>query len=496
MAAFVKSKFALGAARDAAERVEATLADFPHNRELRFLLIDCLIEANDIPEAEKAVIKLVEVEPANYPKLLELAHLYLAADDMDSATRILSMSSEHMLVGGQADDFHLLVRQILGKNPDQLDALRLLARYCSWQRDEEALRESLIKLARVAKDAESVDDERYALLQLTMIVPHEIAFTERLREINELHGFEQAGDEESLFDKRFVQHAAVTGDLGQFGDVAVGTVDAGGFAFSPADGPVPDTGFAFTGAVTEVETPHAANGNGNGKSPAAADSIRLQKEIDSIKFYIENGYVDLAAKALGDLRVEFGSHADILAMEAELKTLEAFASEDPSVVGESDVQVVETHDTSKEYDLSDLRTELGLEESAQDDGSDYETHFNTAVAYQEMGLVENAIKEYQEAISLVQPNDGTRRFFSCANLLGHCFMEQNMPNLALKWFLRTLETADLTGDEKQGLWYELAGAYEAEGDTENAGRYFEQVYAENANFRDVSDRVKSLAVNH
>ena len=203
-----------------------------------------------------------------------------------------------------------------------------------------------------------------------------------------------------------------------------------GFAFSPADGPVPDTGFAFTGAVTEVETPHAANGNGNGKSPAAADSIRLQKEIDSIKFYIENGYVDLAAKALGDLRVEFGSHADILAMEAELKTLEAFASEDPSVVGESDVQVVETHDTSKEYDLSDLRTELGLEESAQDDGSDYETHFNTAVAYQEMGLVENAIKEYQEAISLVQPNDGTRRFFSCANLLGHCFMEQNMPNLA------------------------------------------------------------------
>ena len=141
LAAFVKSKFALGAARDAAERVEATLADFPHNRELRFLLIDCLIEANDIPEAEKAVIKLVEVEPANYPKLLELAHLYLAADDMDSATRILSMSSEHMLVGGQADDFHLLVRQILGKNPDQLDALRLLARYCSWQRDEEALRD-------------------------------------------------------------------------------------------------------------------------------------------------------------------------------------------------------------------------------------------------------------------------------------------------------------------------------------------------------------------
>ncbi len=71
-----------------------------------------------------------------------------------------------------------------------------------------------------------------------------------------------------------------------------------------------------------------------------------------------------------------------------------------------------------------------------------------------------------------------------------------MPSLALTWFQRALETADLNDDEKQGLWYELAGAYEAEGDTENAGRYFEQVYAENVNFRDVSERMKSIAVNH
>ncbi len=111
-------------------------------------------------------------------------------------------------------------------------------------------------------------------------------------------------------------------------------------------------------------------------------------------------------------------------------------------------------------------------------------------------MLEDAIKEFQEAISLVAPNDGTRRFFSCANLLGHCFMQKGMPSLALTWFQRTLETADLNDDEKQGLWYELAGAYEADGDTENAGRYFEQVYAENVNFRDVSERVKSNSVNH
>jgi Tfp pilus assembly protein PilF len=53
----------------------------------------------------------------------------------------------------------------------------------------------------------------------------------------------------------------------------------------------------------------------------------------------------------------------------------------------------------------------------------------------------------------------------------------------------------LSDEEKQGIWYELATAYEAEGDMENAGRYFEQVYAENIDFRDVSQRVRNMAIS-
>ena len=71
-----------------------------------------------------------------------------------------------------------------------------------------------------------------------------------------------------------------------------------------------------------------------------------------------------------------------------------------------------------------------------------------------------------------------------------------MPQLAKKWYERSLETADLTKEEKQGVWYELAAAHEADGDLEHAGRYFEQVYAENVDFRDVSERIRSFAVNH
>jgi hypothetical protein len=75
-------------------------------------------------------------------------------------------------------------------------------------------------------------------------------------------------------------------------------------------------------------------------------------------------------------------------------------------------------------------------------------------------------------------------------------MQKAMPNLAVTWFQRSLETKGLTDDEKQGIWYELAAAYEAEGDMENAGRYFEQVYAENIDFRDVGERMKNIVYQH
>ena len=191
------------------------------------------------------------------------------------------------------------------------------------------------------------------------------------------------------------------------------------------------------------------------------------------------------------MRTEFGDRPEFKELTRDMATLSAFASDDPI----DPVPEVQVHIESKTFDLNEIRSEFGLDEAETIDDSDYDTHYQTAVAYHGMGLLEEAIKEFQLAVSLVVPNDGTRRFFDCANLLGHSFMQKGMANLALKWYKRTLETADLSDDEKQGLWYELAGAYEADGDTANAGKYFEQVYAENVNFRDVRARVKNLTVN-
>ncbi len=83
--------------------------------------------------------------------------------------------------------------------------------------------------------------------------------------------------------------------------------------------------------------------------------------------------------------------------------------------------------------LDDLKAEFDAAESESESGeeNDYETHYHLAIAYKEMGLMEDSIREFQNALAFVKIDDGTRRFFHCANLLGHCFIEKQMPNLAL-----------------------------------------------------------------
>lgn len=535
---FVKSQINLGYSDEAASTLEKILEKQPYNRDILYLLVDCHLDTNNPSEAEKAVIKLVEQEPANYPKFLELIEVYLKNHDLESAARILSMSSEHLLVGGQSDDFLKWTNEILARNPEQVVALRLLVRYYGWQRDEKALKDSLVRLAEGARLANAVDDERYALTQLIMITPHEMQFAQRLQEINQEFGYEADHlAEVPQFEKYAVPemeeaHVSANG----FGEYQA-DFDLAGNDFSQngaADFIFPQESFEdsiaeeFNGEfVQEFEDSPVFEDSLSGSTLTLAQEQRLEKEVESLEFYIEQGYLDLADKTLAELEEEFGKHPKLTAVRTKIgggntETQIFESAETPFVQAENDFEShgfaftpSQTEETSQEtfqtkatavqeqsasaqsYDFfDDFRNDLGLEDApaANDDG-DYDTHYQMAVAYQEMGLLEDAIREFQDAINLAGPNDKTRRFFNCATLLGHCFMQKEMPNLALMWLNRALEVSDLNADEKQGVWYEIANAYQSAEENENALTYFEKIYAVNVDYRDVGERIQNLHVS-
>jgi tetratricopeptide (TPR) repeat protein len=117
---------------------------------------------------------------------------------------------------------------------------------------------------------------------------------------------------------------------------------------------------------------------------------------------------------------------------------------------------------------------------------DYDTRYNLGIAYKEMGLIDEAIAEFQLAAK------DERRVLECSSMLGLCFMEKGMPKLAIKWFERGLKTPGRTPEEYLGLRYDLAAAHEATGDVDTARDMFGDLMSQNANFRDVAEKVRAL----
>ncbi len=458
---------------------ELRLAD-KHNGDLHSLQVDCYVRSGDLQSAEDSLVELLETDPSCFPKLLDLGHLYIASTNPQAAARVLAMAAEHLLMDGRAEELKAAVSSVLEQAAEHVDALRMMVRCCSWLKDDAGFRDALTRLAEAARSGGSIDDERWALSQLVMVAPQNEDYAGRLKEINILQGISDEPQSESLFDKRFAAKAKVSRSE---------ILNEPAEARASADLSFALETFAPEETDPEISDPHEGLEMLTPELPAD----KLRKEVESIRFYIESGYVDIAEKAIDELAETYGEIAEVGELRSMLGgPVEEFVAE-PQPANVSHEVVLDPGVISGTFDLNDLRNELGLDEAASatvDD--DFETHYNTAVAYQEMYLLEESIKEFQHAISLVEPDDGTRRFFQCANLLGHCFMQLGRPNLAVRWFQKTLENSNISDDERLGIWYELAMAYDADRDRENAAKYFEQVYAENINFRDVSERVNSL----
>lgn len=142
--------------------------------------------------------------------------------------------------------------------------------------------------------------------------------------------------------------------------------------------------------------------------------------------------------------------------------------------------------SEEEQSLEEIFKEFKKGVEQQLDSEDYDTHYNLGIAYKEMGLIDEAIGEFQLA------SKDPKRAVECASMLGLCFLEKGMPQLAIKWYRKGLEMPEITEEEHIGLLYDLASAYQEVGDTENAQKAFMEVYGMNSNYRDTVNRIKAL----
>lgn len=570
LSGFLEAHIALGTPDEAAEVLERVLTTKPEDVELLSMLAHAHLEAEDAPAAERTVTTLVTREPSHSMRFIDVAQLYLKTGKVDDAVRVLSSITEQLLSGREDEKLMELLNEALTLDPEHVEALRLLVRVYAWQRDDEKQRQALERLVEAAEAAGLAEVERAAIMQLAQFSPDQ-RYLERLQAMG--HAPEHKAEESFHAPEPPTEEIPSFKTFGLVNEEptasAMGlpqTEETAAFEFNTVEPPppvAPDPSASFADLNEDwhqsAQSPQSSfqefSFGGETQAPAppetsdasgAMDERReaaMRQELESVDFYIAQGYTDIAEDTLNMLEGQFGAHAEIDARRAKLnqpaqpsteapapaETVEFadFARYDvaeetapieaesvevdeifagietpppatapPAVANETTTQKTSTPEAKHGIDpglaaiFDEFRT--AAEEEAPSADGDYETHYNLGIAYKEMELLDEAVNEFQTASAMTSPQDGTPRYLQCCNMLGHCFMRKEMPRLAVMWFKKGLEAPGHTEDEYQALRYDLGTAYEQMGDLDKAIEVFSEVYGINISYRGVGDKLREL----
>jgi len=228
-------------------------------------------------------------------------------------------------------------------------------------------------------------------------------------------------------------------------------------------------------------------------------------DLEQIDFFIVQGLYEDALRLLGRLEGEYPGDPEVAERRMELKSKgvfleevsgiheapeELFAEEEEYVdlareleqeLAEEEAMVDEATGRGKDEALLEevfREFQKGVAEQLSEEDSD--THFNLGIAYKEMGLIPEAIREFQ-----ISSRD--------QGMIGVCYVEQGIASSAVEWFERALESPNLEDDPRLALRYDLASALELAGDVDRACTVLEEIKAERPGFRDVRERLSGLS---
>ena len=120
------------------------------------------------------------------------------------------------------------------------------------------------------------------------------------------------------------------------------------------------------------------------------------------------------------------------------------------------------------------------------DAGDFEAHYDLGIAYREMGLVEDAITEFNAAMG-----DESRKL-ACLHMMGLCAFDLGRMADAVAHLEQALALPEVPDDQLMALRFDLGRAHASLGDVERARSAFEAVQANDPDFQDVASQLEAL----
>jgi tetratricopeptide (TPR) repeat protein len=231
------------------------------------------------------------------------------------------------------------------------------------------------------------------------------------------------------------------------------------------------------------------------KQPEGPFIEDYSEEISEATFYAKQGLIDEAREILERLQSLFPDDEEIGQRLATIGQMPASAEREgpttetvpkKTAMPEEALEVEELTEPALDSDVLDIFNEFkkGLEKEL--DEEDYETHYNLGIAYKEMGLIDDAIREFQASRN--DPN----RFIHSSNMLGICYIEKGVYQLAIDVLTSAIDKMEDRGESYWAMKYDLADAYEKNGNMTEALDIYTNVYGWNSKFRAVSEKIDQL----
>jgi len=257
--------------------------------------------------------------------------------------------------------------------------------------------------------------------------------------------------------------------------------------------------------------------------PPAAEDEDLDDEIEEIRFFVGQGLLDEAREALANLLAFYRSHRKLRELEEELARSAApeqppaaarpasaappapAAPMAPPTPAAPPAPPDDGFDIGKEladelgagpplpaddfqYSVEDVFSQFkkGVEQTVT--AEDADTHYDLGIAYREMGLLDDALHEFEVALG----GKGKKKELDCLTMIALCRMEKGDASGAVQAYLRALGSDDLTPQSARAVHYEIGVAYEASGDPQAALWYLQKVVKADPGYRDTKALVARL----
>jgi tetratricopeptide (TPR) repeat protein len=117
------------------------------------------------------------------------------------------------------------------------------------------------------------------------------------------------------------------------------------------------------------------------------------------------------------------------------------------------------------------------------DKDDFQAHYDLGVAYKEMGLLNDAIDEFQKSMN------EKKLKFSSISMIGLCFNAKGDYSNAVKSFELGLTIVDRNSDEGLGLSFDMAESLAKMGNIESALKICMEIKAKKPGFRNITGRI-------